>query len=101
MIDFDVAYDKLAQFETANEIAELFEDYGVKALKGFPDRCAVTVWMRQQTQLNIRTNHHSVRALKENGYYIVDSYRTHTRALEEFVSKFDEGCYPSLEMDPS
>lgn len=97
MIDFQVAYDKLAGLETAEDIADLFRDYDVKGVRSDSESCAITVWMTEQTGLFIRTNNISVRAVDESGYRISqDRYQKLTKAMESFIHKFDFGFYPDL-----
>ena len=100
MIDFGVAYDKLAQFETSDEIAEFLKFEGVKAKVGDTRSCAISVWMKNITGLGIRTNFSSVRAVDETQMIgsrnIEGLERSLTVVLRTFVSKFDNGWYPEL-----
>lgn len=95
MIDFTVAYDKLAQFNKANDIAKFLKDEGVKAIACEPDACAITVWMRDQTGLNIRTNYAVVRAVQDDNVTVIVR-GSNTGAMFDFIKKFDFGLYPDL-----
>lgn len=98
MIDFDVAYDKLAGLESAYDIADLFKDYGVKAVKGRSDMCAISVWIADQTGLEIMTNLSAVFVLNiEDGYANIVQRRENTNAMSKFVCEFDLGLHPDLE----
>ena len=102
MIDFDVAYDKLASLETADEIADLFRDYGIKAVPQEARACAITVWMEGMTGLHISTGVKSMKiVIPEAGdpldyKSIASTLRQHSPAMEHFVAKFDSREYPDL-----
>lgn len=44
MIDFQVAYDKLAQFETAEELADFFKYEGITGYKKQAKHCPIANW---------------------------------------------------------
>lgn len=96
MIDFTVAYDKLAQFETANEIAEYLKDCGIKANKREPNSCAISMWMNQQTGLLIRTGTFWTRVTADERGNVTLAKEYLTDAMTDFVIKFDKGKYPEL-----
>lgn len=57
MIDFQVAFDKLAQFQTADEIADFLNVEEIKAIPGDANSCAISAWMKRTTEHeNIYTN---------------------------------------------
>ena len=111
MIDFLVAYDKLASLESADEIANLMLDYGVKAVPSDSQSCAVSVWMTEQTGLAVATNCSVVREVAMLtaeevewdytglGYKDIPdtpNFKAHTPAMREFIDKFDTRKYPNL-----
>ena len=106
MIDFEVAYDKLAGLETADEIADLMRDYGIKAEPCESRKCAISVWMEGQTGLSVSTNLAYTRAiivnrLDDDGmeYYIDHpgiEEKDHTEAMAKFIENFDTYKYPDL-----
>ena len=101
MIDFVVAYDKLANLQEAEEIANLFRGYNVKAIPGESHACAISVWMKDQTNLDIVTNREIVRAVTFEDDYICyktvsGMSRALTYAMRQFIWKFDQGLYPEL-----
>src|SRR5712672_842872 len=49
MIDPVVAYDKLSNFETAEEIREYFQECGIRGVKGRNDSCAIAQWLIETT----------------------------------------------------
>lgn len=99
MIDFQVAYDKLAGLETSEDIADLFKGYGVQAVKGRSDMCAISAWLMDQTGLDIMTNYGGVYIINVDGNTIVNviDKRENTPAMRKFVGEFDLGYYPDLE----
>ena len=90
MIDFDVAYDKLAFMESADEIAEFLTCQGVKAISGNPKQCAISRWLIDQTGIPVRTNYATVRTED----LTID--RKHPLTVREFLYAFDRGDYPEL-----
>ena len=109
MIDFNVAYDKLASLESADDIANLMRDYNIKATPGDSMACAITEWMHGQTGLDIMTGAYVVKAIKFvnikspsglNGFVsyeaVQDTVRSTTAAMQNFIDKFDKGDYPDL-----
>lgn len=94
MIDFTVAYDKLAQFETADDIAEYMESCGIKATRGQMRSCAVSQWMKEQTGTIIRTGVSSITTYDVNDSY-VDSFMVNS-VVADFIRNFDYGDYPQL-----
>lgn len=94
MIDFQVAYDKLAQFEFADDIAEYMKDCNIKAVREEPAECAVSEWMYQQTGFFVRTGVTGMLVLDDQERLV---FRTRlTPALITFVSDFDDNKYPEL-----
>lgn len=101
MIDFQVAFDKLASLETADDLAELFRDHGVKARPADSRSCAITVWLEDQTGLNVATNTSYVRVVTAIGHYEYEddrdiAPRQLSPAMAEFVRRFDAFMYPDL-----
>lgn len=99
MIDFQVAFDKLAQFETPGEIAKYLESCGIRACRRDASACAISQWMRNQTGLRIRTNYAEVGVLKPFSSFDTTESESHTPAMSQFARNFDSGDYPDLEMD--
>lgn len=97
MIDFNVAYDKIAQFKSADEIANYLNSCGIKAEKGVPDACAISVWMRDQTGLRILTNSGECWSAGPDNMFDALESRRNTLAVHTFVESFDSGLYPELE----
>jgi hypothetical protein len=94
MADFDVVMEKLHSFETADDLAGFFEGYGIKAVPKAASHCAISKFITEETGLYGVTTSTSVR-LFEKGKEIIDPI-CHTRAMVEFVLKFDVGYYPNL-----
>lgn len=110
MIDFGVAFDKLAQFETANDLADYLKSENVKGYKGDEDRCAIAVWLTDQTGDAVSVSGDYVSRyfdfeddVEENmqlwELLMEDNTRTPTPAMMEFISRFDDGDFPELVLD--
>lgn len=110
MIDPVVAWDKLKNFETAQEIREYFQSEGVKAVKGDHKSCAIAQWLIDTTgnpsvsvsssvQIGIST---VTRTLGDDIQFVrnqADHDFRHTPATLDFIEEFDNGGYPELESD--
>lgn len=92
MIDFTVAFDKSAQFETADEMAEYLKDCGIKARTMVTGLCAISVWMTQQTGFHNITGLEYTTSHGVRGVHTINL----TDAMKKFVRKFDQLGYPEL-----
>lgn len=98
MIAFEVARDKLLQFETADEIAAFLKSEGVKAMRAMSTSCAIADWMTTTTGEAVYVNHSEMwRNSWSNGTIALHA---HNPALGEFIQRFDHGYYPELIKDP-
>lgn len=96
MIDFQVAFDKLAQFQTANELAKFFQYEGIKAIPGSTKHCAISVWMRRTIEKElVYTNPFTVAEYKGTKLVAVNMAKT-TSPMLDFIVAFDRGNYPAL-----
>lgn len=104
MLDLDVVYDKLEQFETADEIACFLVQEQVKALPSNGVQCALAKWVKQVTESELAVHvasSHSV-VYREDAVGPVRKEkailwkREHTQPMQEFIAKFDQGAYPDL-----
>jgi hypothetical protein len=97
MIDPQVAYDKIAQFKTKDEIAELLNQYGVKGYIKNAGHCAISKYMAQTTGHTAWSTTCMIRQL-ENESLRAKSVRQFplTNTIDEFISAFDRGEYPNL-----
>lgn len=94
MVDFDVAYEKLCQFESSDELADFLTQEGVKGKQDLADACALAVWMQTQTGENILVSTVEMYKMDENDDY--SCRRRHNDTLASFVQNFDFGKYPEL-----
>lgn len=90
MIDFGVAFDKLASMETADDIANYFRAEGIQGIRVRHDACPIANWMSMQTGRRISA-----------ADVIVDLHdcqlrESATPAMREFMEKFDTDQYPDL-----
>jgi hypothetical protein len=90
MMSVEDTFFKLHQLQDTEEVRKLFADHGVKAERYNAYSCAVTVFVKQEStvQMCVTGSHRS----------IVDGEKffPHTPALVKFVEKFDAGDYPEL-----
>lgn len=101
MIDFRVAYDKLFQFETVEELADFFHGEGIHAIPGNGQRCAISQWMTQTTGRPVFTSYFHIDLAPK----VVDNcviYGTQedtvdiTPTMCAFARKFDNMEFPDL-----
>lgn len=92
MAEFSVVMEKLQSFETADDLAEFFRGYGIKARFG-SRVCAISEFVRIETgMVEVKTSHVSVNTEDE-----FTEYRAvHTKAMAEFIHKYDSCDYPDL-----
>jgi hypothetical protein len=98
-MDINVAYDKLTQFESADEIADFFTEYNVKAIPGEAKTCAIAKWIENETGESVYVFHMGIDTAdnwkantdpnKEFQYPLTD-------AMHSFIKKFDSEHYPQL-----
>lgn len=109
MIDPVVAWDKLSNLETAEEIREYFHSEGIKAITSSSYSCAIAEWMRQTTGIEkirvagvVEVGEKKMRRpLLSDGYYTCFEPAivfNHTRATLDFMKMFDQGKCPELEL---
>jgi hypothetical protein len=83
-------FDKIADMNTADEIAEFFEREEVKAVKGKSRTCAIAQYLHDRSGQDVRAYHiHTFVA----GEAVV--FRN-TRTMSDFITLFDRGAYPNL-----
>lgn len=102
MIDFRVAFDKLAQFETPDEIADFFRGEGLKAECSSSDKCAISQWMTSTTGKKVFTsicNMYLEPLCKSRSNMDWETAKDSielTYAMRQFVYNFDSYQYPDL-----
>lgn len=92
MIDPDVAFDKLCQFETADEVANFLCQEGIKGQRRVSDNCPISNWMSVTTGTSFSTGINVLLTGAGGSTWL----RQNTAALIEFVGLFDFGAYPEL-----
>lgn len=98
MIDPQVAYDKLAQFENAGDLREYFQSEQIIGIRGNASQCPIAKWLGQTTQWSgLVTVSEKIKFFPgpavESG---ADIDFPITDAAREFVDAFDLGFYPEL-----
>lgn len=96
MIDFGVAFDKLAQFETPDEIADFLQEHGIKGLRSAAESCPISTWIRTQTGEFTRSNRMTVRVFDSPDDMSFRDWRETSEGMKHFMFAFDGGCYPEL-----
>lgn len=97
MADLSVVMDKLHGFETADDLAEFFRGYGIKAIPMSSSSCAVSKFVVEETGLfNILTDSISVTHYRDFVLEEICNKIPHTDVIKEFVGLYDRGCYPDL-----
>src|ERR1051326_7819139 len=98
-IDPVVAWDKLSNFETAEEIRQYFMSECIKGLVRRANLCAIAEWLKVTTGNNYVCVASSIDiGLKENEESMEPEYVfSHTPATTDFIERFDNGDYPELE----
>lgn len=95
MIAPEVAYDKLSNYKSAEDLREFFADEGIKGIIGHASMCPIATWLVDTTQIKNVTVAGSIKFYKDMVENEVDAY-PHTEATEQFVKNFDSRCYPEL-----
>ncbi len=101
MIDFQVAFDKLASLDCANEIAAFLQEQNIKACRCEPEKCPIAVFIKESTDLdNIYVDGASIDQWSYNrkGYKKLADLTT---AMRAFVVSFDDGIFPELVAEDS
>lgn len=97
MIDFQVAFDKLAQFETADELAEFFRYEGIKAIPWDSNNCAVSAWMKRTIgKESVYSSTYAVSEYDDNSKECIVNRARTTLPMDDFIEKFDMYFYPEL-----
>lgn len=95
--------NKLADFGTAHEIRDFLVEQEVRAINSDQSSspsstCALAVYMQRETghPFTVGLVCMSVKNPTPCGYYV--DLGQHTDAMREFISNFDRGDYPELEI---
>ena len=99
MIDPQVAFDKLAGFQTSYEIADFFKAENIKGEKASHNKCPIATWMKKTTGIYSSA---AGTIVVQNGNFtpgdefIPDFRAEPTIVMVEFMNKFDRGIFPWL-----
>lgn len=94
MIDFSVTYDKLSNFETAQEIREYFNSIGVKGFTCNASKCPIATFFTEQTGEPVLVEPSYIARPGKCGDYKVAAQNT--EAMTQFIHNFDDWIYPEL-----
>lgn len=95
MIDLDVAYDKLASFDTAPALADFLLDQDVTGIRGDSQECAIGRWLFRECHVVFCIDTERI-FTKEYDPSRFREWST-TPAMAEFIRDFDCGDYPELD----
>lgn len=99
MIDPGVCFDKLAGFQTADEIADYFKGEGIQGQMQIETRCPIATYFYRHTDslfvsvgtiIELHTAHPSYDHAQSQ--WLAEC----TEAMNDFIQVFDEGEYPEL-----
>lgn len=91
MIDPQVAFDKLAQFETPNELAEYLKTQGFVGRRSQVYSCPIANYMKTLTEFEFAVDTFRIDHWASRTKFIT------TTAIRDFVTLFDSGYFPELE----
>lgn len=90
-IDPQVAFDKLTQFQTADELANYFRQEGITGNKSGALSCPIAQYMQRHTQNSVYVSLGYIGTT--NDTWLVKN----SEPLVDFIRRFDSGLYPDLE----
>jgi hypothetical protein len=98
MVDPQVAFDKLAGFQTAYELADFFKAENIKGEKASHNKCPIATWMKKTTGVYSSA---ADQIVVQNGNFdpydfIPDFNVKVTEMMKDFMHKFDRGEFPEL-----
>lgn len=98
MIDPQVAFDELAQFDSADEIAEYLQHLGIKGTRYSPYSCPISQFMSETTGLSAATSSlvRTFTSAEDMGLYKHNFSEYATEAIRAFIWRFDRCDYPEL-----
>ncbi len=101
-VDFQVAFEKLMNFETSEDIRGFFQDMGITGVTKSSTFCPIANWFKETTDVGhimvgglLYTPGHG---LNDNGQISEadKSYFYLSQASLHFMANFDNGDYPEL-----
>lgn len=96
MVDPQVAWDKLAQFESSEELRLFFNAEEITGVIGHASQCPIATWMREATGYKVVTVGGSIKVWGDGTSWTDFMQFPHTPASSEFINRFDHGNYPEL-----
>lgn len=85
--------EKLAGFETAEQIRDFLVVEGIKATRGNPYSCAIAEYVYRGSEVPVRVSGVFTSSTSVLGFVTLG---THTDAMCEFIGNFDQNYYPEL-----
>jgi hypothetical protein len=97
MIDMQVAVDKLAGFQTCDEIADYLRSEGIVGNVGRHDSCPVALWLGKTTGQTASVAGYiipGIASITEDK--LVNEVIQTPQVIKDFIKKFDSRLYPDL-----
>lgn len=95
MIDPVVAYDKLASFETSDELACFLQGEGILGVRHSVSSCPLAAYMQVQTGV-LSTVASNIKVYPTDDFVSTVQIFPHTNATSDFVEQLDMGEFPAL-----
>jgi hypothetical protein len=93
--DINVVMEKLFSFETADDLADYFHDYGIVARPRNAMECPISTFVAAETGIkNVVTTNCSLRVENSQGEQLI--VFPHSDAMNDFVERYDKGFYSYL-----
>lgn len=96
MIEPVVAFEKISQFQTADELANFLIGEGVQGRIEAANSCVIAVYLKKTTGYTTYVDALDVGFYLDSG--LVEQIDC-TEVMGEFIKRFDDGEYPSLIVD--
>lgn len=93
MIEPQVAFDKLAQFETSQDLANFLHAEGIKGYRKDANICPIATFMELQTGKMVGVSEDNIEHYNQGR---IDFCFENTQAMYDFVVDFDAGGFDFL-----
>lgn len=95
MIDPQVAWDKIAQFQESEELRIFFQLEGIKGVAGHDTKCPIATWLQETTGFDTVSVSGSIRMWNCSDPSNFIEFE-HTYTTERFINSFDGHQFPEL-----
>lgn len=99
-IDPQVAWDKLSNFQTADELRDYFVSEQIFGVRARARACPIATWMMEQTGKPTAVAKSIWVGMSQNvNNYLGEIEFEHTEATRDFIEAFDHEKYPELDIN--